>query len=64
MYLEKSRGYNLFTWLCSITLFNKIIFLLNQMIIEIDTRIKFIKQNQMKKKYLSILHLLEAISKN
>jgi hypothetical protein len=34
------------------------------MIIEIDTRIKFIKQNQMKKKYLSILHLLEAISKN
>ena len=55
MYLEKSRDENksrylipqheLFIQLCSITMFNKIYFLFNEIIVKINTHIKMIEKN-------------------
>ena len=50
-----------FIRLCLLTLFIKINFLFNQMILKIDTRIKLIK---LKKKYYARQHISEILYEN
>jgi hypothetical protein len=47
-----------------VNLFIKIIFLFKQTIIKIDTQIKLIEKNKMKKKHHARLHILEIFLKN